>query len=630
MDRRLPRPGEHASLRGRAEECALLDGFAGAVRRGESRSLVLRGEAGIGKTALLEYVIASASELTVLRAVGVESEMELAYAGLHQLCAPLLDRLGTLPGPQQQALEVVFGLSTGAAPDRFLVGLGLLSLLSEVADQRPLLCVVDDAQWLDQASALTLAFVARRLLAEPVGILFAAREPGEELGHISELEVLGLRNGDARALLGSAVLFVLDERVRDRVIAEMRGNPLALIELPRGLTATQLAGGFGLLGGQALTGRIEESFVARLKELPEDARVLLLVAAADPVGDPLLLWRAAERLGIGPVAAEGPEADGLLAIGERVTFRHPLVRSAMYRSAAPGERRAAHLALAEATDREVDPDRRAWHLAAAAPGPDEEIAVELERSAGRAQARGGLAAAAAFLQRAVALTPEPAQRSQRALAAAQASVQAGAFDPALKLLATAEVGPLDEPQLARVELLRGEVAFASSFGSDAASLLLNAARRFESLDLDLARETYLQAWGAALFAGHPVSDASVVDVSRAARAVPRRANPPRPSDLLLDGLSLLITEGRVAAAPTLERAAVAFATGQISTEQGLRWGWLATPASNALWDFDAWRRSSAGRSSSPATRARSRCSRYMCTARAYAPRGRARLPRPVR
>jgi DNA-binding CsgD family transcriptional regulator/tetratricopeptide (TPR) repeat protein len=588
MARRSSRSVQHSSLRGRGDECALLDGFARAVRRGESRALVLRGEAGIGKTALLEYLIASASELTVLRTVGVESEMELAYAGLHQLCAPLLDRLGRLPGPQQQALEIVFGLSTGAAPDRFLVGLGLLSLLSEAADDGPLLCVVDDAQWLDQASALTLAFVARRLLAEPVGILFAAREPGEELRHFSELEVLGLRNGDARALLGSAVGFVLDARVRDRIIAEMRGNPLALIELPRGLSATQLAGGFGLLGAAALTGRIEESFVARLKELPEDARVLLLVAAADPVGDPLLLWRAAERLGISRAAAEGPEANGLLAIGERVTFRHPLVRSAMYRSAAPGERRAAHLALAEATDREADPDRRAWHLAAAAPGPDEEVASELERSAGRAQARGGLAAAAAFLQRAVELTPEPAQRSERALAAAQVTVQAGAFDAALGLLRTAEAGALDEFQRARIDLLRGQVAFATSFGSDAASLLLAAAKRFESLDLDLARETYLEAWGAAVFAGRLASGGSVVDVMRAARATPRRADPPRPPDLLLDGLSLLMTEGQTAAGPTLEATVDAFAHDTISTEAWLRWGWMATAAAIAMWDFDGW------------------------------------------
>jgi hypothetical protein len=372
-------------------------------------------------------------------------------------------------------------------------------------------------------------------LAEPVGVLFAAREPGEELQRISELEVLGLRNGDARALLGSAVRFVLDERVRDRIVAEVRGNPLALIELPRGLTATQLAGGFGLLAAQALTGRIEESFARRLEELPNDARTLLLVAAAEPTGDPLLLARAAQRLGINTAAAEGPAADSLLAIADRVTFHHPLVRSAVYRSAPTDERRAAHLALADETDREADPDRRAWHLAAAASGPDEEVALALEHSAGRAQARGGLAAAAAFLQRAVELTPEPAKRSERALTAAQASVQAGAFDTALGLLRIAETGPLDELQGARIDLLRAQVAFATSFGSDAPSLLLKAAIRFESLDPRLARETYLDAWAAALFAGGLADGATLMDVSRAARTSVRGTDPPEPSDLLLDG-----------------------------------------------------------------------------------------------
>ena len=310
----------------------------------------------------------------------------------------------------------------------------MLSLFSEVADERPLLCVIDDAQWLDQASALTLAFVARRLLAEPVGIVFAAREPGEELQHVSELEVHGVGNGDARALLGLAVRFTLDERVRDRIIAETRGNPLALLELPRGLTAAQLAGGFGLLGAHALSGRIEDSFVRRLEALSDDARRLMLLAAAEPVGDPLLLWRAAEQLGI-TVSAVDAETDELLAIGERVIFRHPLVRSAVYRSAVLQERRAVHLSLADATDREADPDRRAWHLAAAAAGPDERVAVELERSAGRAQARGGLAAAAAFLHRSVVLSGDPMQRVRRALAAARASLHAGVFEGALELLA---------------------------------------------------------------------------------------------------------------------------------------------------------------------------------------------------
>jgi len=586
MESRFRGPGRHTVLRGRASECALLDDLVSAIRRGESRSLVLRGEAGIGKTALLEYLIAPASDLTVVRAVGVESEMELDYASLHQLCGPLLGRLESLPAPQRQAMEIVFGMSAGGAPDRFLVGLAVLSLFAAVAEQRPLLCVVDDAQWLDQTSALTLAFVARRLLAEPVGIVFGAREPGEELRHVPELEVQGLSDGDARALLSSAVRFKLDEAVRDRIVAETRGNPLALLELPRGLTASQLAGGFGLLGAQALTGRIEESFVRRLELLSDDGRRLLLVAASEPVGDPLLLWRAAERLGIGPAAAEAAEAEGLLTIGGRVTFRHPLVRSAMYRSAAAEDRRAVHLALAEATDREADPDRRAWHLAAAAAGPDEEVALELERSAGRAQARGGLAAAAAFLRRAVALTKDPVRRAVRALAAAQASLQAGEFDAALGLAATAEAGPLDEFQGALVDLLRAHVTFAAGLWSDAPPLLLKAATRLESFDLDLARETYLTAWGAAGLAEDVAARDVLVEICRAVRALPSPPGAPRPRDLMLDGFALLITQGHAAATPTLQRAVLAVAN--IPVEDVLRWGWTTAGASAAVWDHEGW------------------------------------------
>ena len=578
--------GRRPALRGRASECALLDDLVSAIRRGESRSLVLRGEAGIGKTALLEHLIASASDLTVVRAVGVESEMELAYASLHQLCGPLLDRLDRLPVPQRQAMEIVFGLSAGGAPDRFLVGLAVLSLFAAVAEERPLLCVVDDAQWLDRTSGLTLAFVARRLLAEPIGIVFGAREPGEELRRMPELEVRGVREGDARALLSSAVRFKLDEAVRDRIIAETRGNPLALLELPRGLTASQLAGGFGLLAAQALTGRIEESFIRRLELLSDDARRLLLVAAAEPTGDPLLLWRAAGRLGLGPADAEAAEAEGLVAVGGRVTFRHPLVRSAMYRSAAAEDCRKVHLALAEATDRQTDPDRRAWHLAAAAAGPDEEVALELERSAGRAQARGGLAAAAAFLRRAVALTRDPVRRAVRALAAAQASLQAGEFDAALKLAATAEAGPLDEFQRALVGLLRAQVTFAAGLWSDAPPLLLKAARRLESYDLDLARETYLTAWGAAGLAEDVAAREVLVEICHAVRALSPPPGEPRPRDLLLDGFALLITEGHAAATPTLQRAVLAVA--DIPVEDVLRWGWMTTGASAAVWDHEGW------------------------------------------
>ena len=586
MESHIPGPGRETTLAGRGRECALLDGLLGALRDGESRSLVLRGEAGIGKTALLEYLIESASDLTVVRAVGVESEMELAYASLHQVCAPLLDRLEGLPAPQREALRIVFGLSVGPAPDRFLVGLAVLSLLSEAAEHRPLLCVVDDAQWLDQTSALTLAFVARRLLAEPVGLVFAAREPGVELQHVTELDVTGLVNGDARALLSSAVRFMLDERVRDRIIAETRGNPLALLELPHGLTATELAGGFGPLEAQELTGRIEDSFIRRLESLPDDARRLLLVAAAEPVGDPLLLQRASERLGIS-VSAVDAATDGLLTIGERVTFRHPLVRSAVYRSADGSERRAAHLALADATDRDVDPDRRAWHLGSAAAGPDEEVARELELSAGRAQARGGQAAAAAFLRRAVALTSDPARRAERALAAAQSSLGAGAFDVAHGLLAAATAGPLDELGRARANRLQAEVAFAQNRGGDAPLLLLQAARQLEALDVRLSRDTYLDAWSAGLFAGSLAVGSSLPEVSRAVASAPEPVGPPLARDLLLDALAQVFTDGRPAAVPALRRAVAAFADREVSAEETLRWGWLATRAANFLWDHDS-------------------------------------------
>jgi DNA-binding CsgD family transcriptional regulator len=581
MEHPFPGPG----LRGRAAECAVLDALVEDVRRGKSRALVLRGEAGIGKTALIEYLIASAADVTVVRAVAVETELELAYSSLHQLCAPLLGRLQSLPAPQRQALGIVFGLYAGAAPDRFLVALAVLTLLAEAAEQGPLLCVVDDAQWLDRASAMTLSFVARRVLAERLGIVFATREPDPALQQLSELEVTGLLNGEARALLRSALRFTLDERVRDQIVAETRGNPLALLELPRGLTATQLAGGFGLAGGGAVTGQLERSFVRRLETLHGDTRRLLLLAAAEPTGDPLLLWDAASRLGIETTAAVAAEEDGLLAIGRRVRFRHPLVRSAIYRSAATQDRRAIHLALAEATDREVDPDRRAWHLGGAASGPAEGVALELELAAGRAQARGGVAAAAAFLQRAVELTQDPARRVERALDAAQLSFQAGVFGEALELVALSEAGPVDEFQRARAALMRAQVAFASGLGRDAPPLLLEAARRLEPLDLELARETYLSAWGAATLAGDLAGKPVREDICRAVQALPPLQGTPRPLDLLLDGVALLTTHGHATAAPLLRRATKALA--DIPPEDVLRWGWIAAIAPLLVWDIEA-------------------------------------------
>jgi len=534
----------------------------------------------VGKTALLDYLAEHASGCRVARAVGVESEMELAFAGLHQLLAPMLDRLPRLPGPQGEALRTAFGLGSGVPPDRFLVGLGVLGLLAEVAEEHPLVCLVDDAQWLDRASARVLGFAARRLEAESVGLVVAAWVPGEELAGLPELAVEGLGEGDARALLDAVLTGPLDAQVRDRLVAEAAGNPLALVELPRGVPPAELAGGFALPDVLALSGRIEASFRRRLEALPEQSRSLLQVAAAEPVGDPVLLWRAAERLGLGAQAATPAAEAGLVEVGARVRFRHPLVRSAAYRSASLPQRQAVHRALAEATDPALDPDRRAWHWAQAAPGPDEAVAAELERSAGRAQARGGLAAAAAFLERAVALTLDPGRRTERALAAAQASFQAGGFDAALGLVATAQAGRLDDFQRARVDLLRAQVAFASGLGSDAPPLLLKAARRLEPFDLELARETYLNAWGAAVLTGAD----GLPEICRAARALPPPTGDPRPLDLLLDGLALLITEASAAATPTLRRAAAALA--DITADDVLRWGWMATAASAAVWDFE--------------------------------------------
>jgi DNA-binding CsgD family transcriptional regulator len=573
-------------LRGRDSECAALNRLLDAVRVGESRILVLRGEPGVGKTALLDYTVSAAPDLRVLRAVGVESEMELAFASLQQLCSPTLDWLDRLPGPQQDALGVALGLRAGQTPDRFLVALAALSLLSEAAEERPLLCALDDAQWLDEASALTLAFVARRLLAEPVAIVFATREPIPALRGRPELVLGGIGDDKARLLLASAVVAPLDERVHETIIAEARGNPLALLELPRTLTPAELAGGFALAEAQPLTDRIQESFHQRVQSLPPESQRLLLTAAAEPVGDVTLLWRAAQRLGIGFDAAGPAEAAGLFEIGVRVRFRHPLVRSVVYRAAPLRERREVHRALADATDAQLDPDRRAWHRAYAAEGPDEAVADELERSAGRAQARGGLAAAAAFLERATALTPDPARRGMRAVAAAGAMLGAGAFDTALVLLTSAKEAPLDALPHARIDLLRAQIAFASSHGSESAPLLLAAARRLEPLDDALARETYLEAFTAAILAGR--TPARVADVARAVRRLPPAPSRPRIVDLLLESVTALFADGYAAAAPIRQRAVHAIRSDDLSVEEGLRWLWLASSEASELWDEESW------------------------------------------
>ncbi|HEY0420967.1 MAG TPA: ATP-binding protein, partial [Acetobacteraceae bacterium] len=577
-------------LRGRLHECEVLDRLLDAVRGGESGALVVRGEPGVGKSALLDYVAGRASGCRVARTAGVQSEMEVAFAGLNQLCAPMLDHVDRLAEPQRDALRTAFGLAGGAAPDRFLVGLAVLSLLSDVAGEEPLVCLVEDAQWLDCASAQILGFVARRLGVESVALIFAVRESSgdRDLLGLPELVLDGLGDADARALLASVIRWPLDERVRDRIVAETHGNPLALLELPRGLTPAQLAGGFGLPSVAALPGRIEDSFVRRLAPLPTATRRLLLLAAAEPLGDSAVLARAADRLGIKAEATDAAESAGLVEFCVQVTFRHPLVRSAIYRSASPEQRREAHHGLAEATDADLDPDRRAWHFAQAVPGPDEEVASELERCAERAQSRGGLAAAAAFLERSAALTLEPGRRAGRALAAARVMAQAGAFDASLRLLATAEAGPLDALQHAEAQLLRGQIAFTSSSGSEAPLLLLEAAKSFEPLDVGMARHTYLEVLAAGLYGGRLVNTTVLLEAAAAARAAPAAAQPPSGIDLLLDGLALLITEGYSASAPPLKRAVSAFCTEDIPAEEALRWLWAVCSTAVRLWDDRSW------------------------------------------
>jgi DNA-binding CsgD family transcriptional regulator len=566
--------GRAPGLTGRRTERAVLDRFVGEVRAGEGRALVVRGEPGVGKTRLLEYLAGRASKCQLARAAGIQSEMELAYAGLHQLCAPMLDHAGPLPAPQRDALRVALGQSAGPPPDRFLVGLAVLDLLSEVAGERPLICVIDDVQWLDRASAQALGFAARRLAADPVGMVFGARVPGGDLAGLPELVVEGLAEEDARVLLDSVLAGPLDVRVREQIIADTGGNPLALLELPRGLTAAQLAGGFGLPGAGPLDGRIEDSFGQEIEALPDQTRRLVQLAAADPSGDPVLVWRAAERLGIG-VEAAGPAVRGLAEFGARVRFRHPLVRSAAYRSAPTLARQEMHGALAEATDPDADPDRRAWHRAKAAAGPDEDVAAELERSAGRAQARGGLAAAAAFLERAAALTPDPARRAQRTLGAARATREAGTAEAALALLAAAMAGPLDEVQTAQAEYLRGQIAYDQRRGCDAVRLLLSAARLLEPLDASLARETHLEALMAAVFVGEEFMPGGVQEAAEAARGAAPAAEASRPVDAVLDALALLVTRGYAAACTALRRALDLLLALDVGTSEGRRWLFLA-------------------------------------------------------
>jgi DNA-binding CsgD family transcriptional regulator len=580
--------GDSTALLGRRSECQILDRVVGAAQAGRGGAIVVCGEPGIGKSTLLDYGMNSAAGVQVLRAVGNEAEKELPFAAAQQLCVPTLGTLDELPAPHRDALGVAFGQVAGSPPDRLFVGLALLGLLSQLASDQPVLCVVDDAQWLDRESAQAFAIAARRLRSEPIAFLFGARTIPTDLSGLPCLPVFGLCRADARALLRLALPDPFDEHILERILAETHGNPLALLELPRGLTPAELAGGFTLPASVPMAGRIEASFQRRIAKLPSSSRRLLLVAAAEPTGDPALVWRAAQRLGVDESAGAEVEADGLLEVSPQVFFRHPLVRSAVYEAAAPADRRDVHRALADATDAGIDPDRRAWHLAQAAWHPDDDLAEDLEVSADRAQARGGIAAAAAFLERAAELTVNSTHRSDRMLAAAEAKRQAGALEAALELAASAERSPLDDHQRAKVEVLRARVSFTSERGGEAPGLLLAAAQHLEIHDPRRAREIYLDGITAALFAGKLASSGNARDVAKAVLAAPHPPGPPSASDLLLQGLALLVAEGPVAGTPVFRQALEAFRSDTVGTEERLRWSWLAGRTAALIWDFDAW------------------------------------------
>ena len=585
------------NLLGRHRECTLLVDLLAGLRQGESAVWVIRGEAGIGKSALLDYAAAQASRMTVTRARGIEADMELAYASLHQLCAPFLVEIDALPGPQRDALRVAFGMAAGDPPDRFLVGLAVLTLLTRASESRPVLVVVDDAQWLDQVSLQTLEFVARRLLAEAVAMVFAVRDPEGQgaLTGLPELRVGGLDAAAAGELLEAAVDGRLEERVRDRLVAETHGNPLALLELYRGRSAAELAYGLHARaadGSGSVSSRVERDFALRIDSLPAPTRTLLLIAAAEPVGDARLLLRAAETLKVTLDAAPA-KAAGLIEFGESVRFRHPLMRSAVYHQAETEQRRAVHRALATVTDPVLDPDRRAWHAAQAADGPDEEVAAGLDHAAGRARQRGGMAAEAVLLERAAELTPDPWQRGRRALAAAESHYSAASPDRATELAALASLCPLSQLDLARLARLRARILFARSRSDEAAPLLLDAAAQFAAAESPLARETYLEAISATVFAGRVQGPSGARAAAAAARASGAPPSNSQAADLLLDGVAALLADGYETGGPALRRAFEPFAHEELgSREATLRWLTLVPVALEAFihyaWDLTAW------------------------------------------
>jgi DNA-binding CsgD family transcriptional regulator len=589
----LNMPSAKPGLFGRRAECATVEALLSEVlerRACDGSVLVIRGEAGIGKTAVMDYCADRASGCRVMRLTGVEAEHQIPFAALHQLCRPLLGVCDVLPPAQQRALHLALGLEEGGAPNQFVLGLAVLGLLGEASATRPLVCLIDDAQWLDEASRTVLELVGRRLSSEAVLLLFAVTQDGETqlLNDLPSLTLGGLESEDARTLLTSTVVGRLDEMVCARIVSETRGNPRRLLELSRTMTAAEL-GGFGLPQVEHPSGAVEEHWARNITALPRSTQQLLLLASADPTGDATLLWRAARVLGIPFGAAAPAEACDLLAVGSSVRFRHPSVRSAAYSAASPKDRRAAHAALADATDSLIDPERRVWHRAEAAVGEDETVASELVAAASGVQARAGLAAAATFLQRSVELTADPIRRAERSLSAAEAHLQAGEFNKALGLLAAARATALGDVQRSRMERLSARAQYAEDPGPDAAHLLVRAAKALEPLDVRLARETYLDAWMASFAAGRRAAPGGLLpSVASAARCAPAARGGPSRCDLFLEGFVTVVTDGRAAAAGSLRRAVDAFLGDEVSDLEFVQWGHVATLAACILWDWRSW------------------------------------------
>jgi DNA-binding CsgD family transcriptional regulator len=588
------RAGATPALLGRDEERQMLFGLLQRARDGRGGAIVVRGEPGIGKSALASDLADQALDFRVHRIAGVESEMELPYAGLQQLCEPLADGLAGLPTTYRAALDTALGRAVGSPPERFLVGMAVLELVAAVSDRLPLMWLVDDAHWLDRSSTQAIEFVGRRLHNERAVLVIAARDGEEDadLVGIPELRLQGLSATDSGALFDSVVTGPTDPVVRNRIIAETHGNPLALLELPRAWTTAELVEGLAGSDGVSLRGRLELAFAKRVSALPLDTKILLTLAAAEPKGDPALLWAAAERLGLDWSAAAPAECAGLIELGRHVWFRHPLVRAAAYRDAPIRKRLEVHRALAEVTDPIRDPDRRAWHRASSTVSPDEDIAIELERSAGRAKARGSLLAAAAFLERAAFLTPDGARRANRTLAAAKAKRDAGSLESALRLLSAVESEPPSELRNALAQQLRGRIAFDQRRGADAATLLLSAARRLEPFDTTIARDAHLEALAAAIWASDPERDDLVQDAAQAARAAMIGHRSQRTPDRFLEALALRITAGYEAAAPALTRALAAVHDLDLATVDADGTVWLdgnrvAGIVALEAWDFES-------------------------------------------